>query len=314
MKNEFFFESKDKETQIHAIEWIPASQPIAILQIVHGMVEFIDRYDNFARFMAENGIYVVGNDHLGHGLSVKNEERLGYFADKDGVGKVLGDINTLRQMTMQKYPNTPYFILGHSMGAFLARQYIQTEGKGLHGAIIMGTGYQPWIMLTGGRVVSRVIATFKGSKYRSKFVDNLAFGGYNKKFCPARTSKDWLSKDTVVVDAYLSNKLDTFIFTLNGYKNLFATIKGCQSVKNNSTVPKNLPIFVVSGKEDPVGGFGKGVEKVKNNFVKSGIKDVSFKLYEGDRHEILNELDKQTVYADLLAWIQSKKEGNNGKS
>lgn len=309
MKKEFYFKSKDNETEIHAIEWSPNAQPIAILQIVHGMVEFIDRYDAFARFLTDNGICVVGNDHLGHGLSVNNDEQLGYIAHEDGNGKVLGDIHSLRQMTEQKYPNVPYFILGHSMGSFLVRQYIQTQAAGLQGAIVMGTGYQPWIMLTGGRVLSRTIAAFRGWKYRSKFVDNMAFGAYNKGFKPARTSKDWLSKDNAVVDAYVSNKLNSFLFTLNGYQTLFSSIKGCQSAKKNATVPKNLPIMVVSGKKDPVGGFGKGAEKVKNAFVKSGSKDVVLKLYDEDRHEILNELDKKDVYKDILAWLKSKMEG-----
>lgn len=303
MRKEFYYKSQDGETEIHAIEWLPEGKPRAVLQIAHGMVEFIGRYDDFATFMANNGVYVVGNDHLGHGLSVKSERQLGYFHQDDGIGKVLGDMDTLRNMTVEKFPNVPYFILGHSMGSFLTRQYIARKGDGLNGAIIMGTGYQSPIMLGGGSAVSKLIATFKGWEYRSKFVDNMAFGAYNKKFRPARTSKDWLTKDEKIVDAYLANKLDTFVFTLNGYKNLFISIKECQDIAKIDAIPKALPILLVSGKDDPVGACGKGVTKVKDMLVAANIKDVTLKLYEGDRHEILNEINKSVVYDDLLAWI-----------
>lgn len=306
MKNDFYYPSSDGETQIHAVTWTPTVKPVAVLQIVHGMVEFIERYDEFAEYLASNGIVVVGNDHLGHGQSVANEDRYGFFKLENGNEALLTDINALRLNTAENYPNLPYFILGHSMGSFLTRQYLARYGEGLAGAIIMGTGSQPTVMLNVGKWLSSLIASFKGWNYRSKFIDNLAFGAYNKRFEPSRTSRDWLTKDTDIVDSYIANPQCTFMFTVNGYYNLFYSIKDCQNKKNIDRIPKNLPVFFVAGKDDPVGNFGKGVVKACDGFKKAGISDVALKLYKDDRHEILNETDRETVFDDILKWIQSK--------
>ncbi|MCC6095634.1 MAG: alpha/beta hydrolase, partial [Eubacterium sp.] len=225
MKKDFRYPSKDGRTSIHALEWIPDGEVKAVVQIVHGMVEFVDRYDRIARLLNTKGIYVVGNDHLGHGASVVSEEDYGYFAEKDGNACVIGDMHTLREMTEKKYPGIPYFILGHSMGSFLTRQYITEYGRGLAGAVISGTGYQSKGTLRAAKAVCRTIATFKGWKYRSKMVDNMALGSYNKKFEPARTANDWLTRDTAIVDAYCANPWNNFRFTLNAYYNLFTGLE-----------------------------------------------------------------------------------------
>lgn len=306
MKNDFYYPSSDGETQIHAIKWTPSVKPVAVLQIVHGMVEFIDRYDEFAEYLAGNGIVVVGHDHLGHGQSVASEDRYGFFKLDGGNAALLNDINTLRLNTAESYPDLPYFILGHSMGSFLTRQYLARHSDGLSGAIIMGTGSQPTIMLNVGKGICSLIAAFKGWNYRSKFVDNLAFGAYNKRFEPSRTSRDWLTKDAQIVDSYIANPHCTFLFTVNGYYNLFYSIKDCQNKKNIDKISKDLPVFFVAGKDDPVGNFGKGVEKACEGFLNAGIQNVMLKLYQNDRHEILNETDRETVFDDILKWIQSK--------
>ena len=304
MKKEFYYPSKDGLTQIHAIEWIPEAEVRGILQIAHGMVEFIDRYDRFASFMASQGFYVVGNDHLGHGKSVTDEAQLGFFAEPDGNGCVIGDMQQLREDTQKKYPGLPYFLLGHSMGSFLARQYIELFGKGLAGAIIMGTGYQQPATLAAAIALSSLLMKTKGGHYRSEMINNMALGSYNASFEPARTKNDWLYKDEAIVDAYVANPLNQFVFTLNGYNNLFRGLRFAQNQSNIDKIPKDLPILVVSGEKDPVGEFGKGPRTVAQIYEKAGIRDVTLKLYEDDRHEILNELDKETVDRDILQWIE----------
>jgi len=306
MKQEFFFPSKDGMTRIHAIEWIPEGEVRGILQIAHGMVEFIDRYDRFASFMASQGFYVVGNDHLGHGQSVTDPSQLGYFAKNDGNACVLGDLQQLRVDTMKKYPGKPYFILGHSMGSFYARQFIEKYGEGLKGAIIMGTGCQPNATLNMGIALTSVLQRIRGGHHRSNLVNNMALGSYNKSFEPARTKNDWLTKDEAIVDAYEANPLNQFKFTVNGYNNMFRGMRYCQRQENLDKIPKDLPILVVSGENDPVGEFGKGPGLVAESYRKTGIQDVTLKLYPDDRHEILNELDKETVDRDLLAWIEER--------
>lgn len=307
MKQEFYYPSKDGRTKIHAIEWIPEGEVTAVLQICHGMVEYIDRYDEFARFLNENGYYVVGHDHLGHGQSVVSNEKLGFFHESKGNACVIGDIHYLRKFTQKKYPDVPYFILGHSMGSFLLRQYIGLYGKGLAGAIVMGTGSKSDFILSVGKMVCRVSALVKGWEYRSKLVNNMAFGGFNKKFAHETTGSNWLSRNPVNAQNYAKDPLCNFVFTVNAYYQMFCGIQAVNRQEKNGKVPKTLPIFFVAGKEDPVGNFGKSVEKIYKNYKSCGIQDVSIKLYEKDRHEILNEVDRRMVFEDLAKWMEMRK-------
>lgn len=299
MKQEFYFPSKDGETQIHVVEWMPQGEVKSILQICHGMVEHIERYDKFARFLAENGVYVVGHDHLGHGKSITNEDKYGFFHEGDGNTCVIADIHQLRIKTEKKYPGMPYFMMGHSMGSFLVRQYLGLYSGGLSGAIIMGTGEQPGIVLTAGKIVCKVIAAFKGWQHRSAFVNNLAVGGYEKKM-----GKAWLSKNVENIRNYASDPLSGFVFTLNGYYHMFNGMCKMNRQEKDEQTEKTLPIFFVAGSEDPVGNCGKGVRNVYKKYKNSGYSDVEIKLYQGDRHEILNEDDKDVVYKDILDWLQ----------
>ena len=305
MGNDLYYDSIDGEHKIHALEWDPEGEPRAVLQIIHGMTEDIGRYDEFASFLAAHGFCVVGNDHLGHGDSVQSSDDYGYFREKNGNRCLLEDIRTLRDMTREKYPDVPYFILGHSMGSFLARQFIARYGDGLAGAVIMGTGTQPAAMLDSAMMLCRVIALLRGWKYRSKLVKNMASGNYNKR-CGNATPAEWLSKNDENKAAYLANPKCVFVFTLNGYYNLFYSFKDCQDRKTVDMIRKDLPILIVSGAEDPVGDYGKGVEQAYRLYKDAGIEDLTMKLYEGDRHEVLNELDREQVYQDLLDWFEAR--------
>ncbi len=303
-KNTFEFLSNDSQTRIHAIEWIPDGEPKAILQMCHGMVEYIDRYDEFARYLAERGYYVVGHDHLGHGKSILSKEHYGFFHETYGNQYVIGDIHRLRTMTQKKYPELPYFMLGHSMGSFLLRQYLIMKGEGLAGAIIMGTGYQPLAVLMAGQKVCKAIAKVKGWKYRSEFVNNLSFGSFNKKFEPAETPRDWVTSDKEKRAAYVKDPLCGFTFTVSGYFHMFEGMKLLETKGSVEKIPTDLPIFFVAGQDDPVGDFGKGVTRIFEKYKNAGIKNVDMKLYPNDRHEILNETDREQVYEDLYQWME----------
>lgn len=303
-KREFTFPSRDGRTEIHAVEWSPKQGAVrAVLQIFHGMIEFIDRYEEFAEFLTERGFVVVGNDHLGHGTSIVSKRDYGFFSEKNGNTAVLADVHHLKRITEKRYPDIPYYILGHSMGSFLLRQYLCLRGAELDGAVIMGTGTQPIPLLKLGRGLCRGMAAIFGWHYRSRFIDMLAFGGYNKHFRPARTERDWITKDEVLVDRCLADERCTFRFTVNGYYNLFTSIEAASKKKNLRKMPKDLPILFVAGGDDPVGAFGKGVEQVKAGFEAVGMRDVTKIIYETDRHEILNETDRQTVYEDIYVWL-----------
>lgn len=299
----FYYNSSDGKTKIHAIKWLPDNEVKAILQISHGMLEHIERYHNFATYMAEYGILTVGNDHLGHGSSITSAEKRGYFSEDDGNSVLIEDMHTLMNIIKDENPNIPYFILGHSMGSFLTRQLITLYGNQISGAIISGTGQQPVLLVKIGILITKVLADFKGWNYRSKFVDFLAMGGNNNKFKPARTKFDWLTRDDEIVDNYISDSRINFTFTLNGFYNLFKSILLMNDNENLEKIPKNLPMIFLSGESDPVGNFGKDVSKAFNMYNNLGMKNISMKLYSGDRHEILNELNKEQVYDDIVMWI-----------
>ncbi len=308
MKKEFYFPSKDGVTQIHAIEWIPEGEVSAVLQIAHGMVEHIERYHDFATYLASKGIYVTGHSHLGHGKSMTGKDKMGYFAAPNGNECVIGDIHGLRKITQEKYPDAPYFMLGHSMGSFLLRQYLGRYWEGLSGAIVMGSGDQPDIAVNGGKMVCKLMAAFKGWEYRSDFVNGLVIGGFEKKM-----GKAWLSRNEENVRTYAADPLSGFVFTLNAFYHMFGGMCKMNAQEKSGNVPKELPIFFVAGSEDPVGNNGKGVEALYRRYQEKGAKNVQMKLYEGDRHEILNELDKAVVYEDILSWIQSNILERNSK-
>lgn len=308
MRDEFYFPSKDGNTEIHTIEWKPEGEVKAVLQLCHGMVEYIRRYDEFAEFMCSRGYYVVGNDHLGHGKSVQSKSEYGFFNEKYGNACVIGDMHTLRQRTMKKYPDVPYFILGHSMGSLLVRQYIQLYGNGLSGAVLLGVvSDQKKAVLLCGKRLCRLMAAFRGWHFRSRFIDGMVLGSYNKKFKPARTRADWMTSDREHLDAYVADPLCSFVFTVNAYYSMFTGMLNMEKKESIYMIPKTLPILFASGTDDPVGNFGKGVRKIYEQYKAAGLQDVTLRLYAGDRHELLNETDRQQVYQDLFDWLEEKR-------
>lgn len=304
IRTEFTFPSRDGIHQCHAYSWAPDNGEIrAVFQIVHGMIEYMDRYDDFACYLASHGFLVVGEDHLGHGLTVKDNSELGYFCAYDADTILVRDVHRLKKITQDANPGKPYFILGHSMGSFIFRKYLTMYGKGIDGAIVMGTGTMPSIVTGTGIFLTHVLRLFKGDHYKSSFIENMAFGAYNKRIPDARTASDWLTKDTGIVDTYINDPLCTFKFTLNGYRTLFKLLKYVCKKSHLTTIPKNLPIYVTAGDADPVGSYGTGPTKVYEQYKGLGIKDVSLKLYENGRHEILNETNRSQVYEDILNWL-----------
>lgn len=299
--------SKDGIHKLNVVIWKPKdhTKVKAVLQISHGMIEFIERYDEFATYLVENGYAVVGHDHLGHGSTVNNQDEWGYFVKQEASQTVVEDVYRVTCKIKQIFPDTKLILLGHSMGSFIARRYLMTYGKELDAAIIMGTGSQPKLMLIAGKSIVKVLKFIYGDKHRSKFIEKVMFGTYNKRFSDNSMGKEWLTKDEEIRKWYCNEPGCTFLFTLNGYELILETLGFIQRQTNIDKIPKNLPIYIVAGKDDPVGNYGKGVERVYNVYKKSGIKDISIRLYENDRHEILNETDRQMVYKDILTWLDT---------
>lgn len=298
--------SNDGVHQLHVVVWEPSTEVKAVLQISHGMVEFIERYDDFAKFLNEKGVLVIGNDHLGHGHTAGCDEDLGYFCKENGSATVVKDLHLVTQYAKEQYPNVPYFLFGHSMGSFMARRYLMTYGKELTGAIICGTGEQANVTLAVGKLTCAILKLFKGERFRSDFIKSVSFGSYNKRFEPIRTQNDWLTKDNAIVDWYNEQKFCSFNFTINGYETLFGVLSFIQKKENIEKIPKNLPMYMIAGEEDPVGNYGKGVRNIYEKYRANGIQDITLKLYPTDRHEILNETDRETVYQDVWNWLEPR--------
>ena len=290
---------------LHGFRCVPEGQVRAVLQLSHGMVEYIDRYRPLAEYLADRGILVTGHDHLGHGASIRTKEDYGYFAEPDGNRAVLADLHAVTVLTKQLYPDLPYFLLGHSMGSFYARQYLCEYGRELDGAIIMGTGFQPKALVKTAKTLCRVLAVFHGWHYRSSFVANLSFMGYNKGL-EGRTTHDWLNRDQTEVDKYLAEERCTFTFTLNAYYSMFSGILRLHDPAFLARMPKDLPLLFLSGDADPVGEQGKGVRRAIQSLKAAGVQNIRCKLYPGARHELLVETNRQEVFADIAAWLNDQ--------
>jgi alpha-beta hydrolase superfamily lysophospholipase len=302
-QREFTYPSADGVHTIRAREWKPQGEPRGVVQIVHGVAEHIGRYDQVAQFLTAHGFVVCGEDHLGHGKTV-DDNKYGYFARHDGWALVTADIRTLRQRQGEKYPGVPYFLLGHSMGSFLTRTYLCRYPGEVDGAILSGTGQEAAALVSLGKVVAGLLCAVGRADRPSALVTQLSLGAYNKKFRPNRTSADWISRDEAAVDAYLADPLCTFQPTAGMFRDMMGGLQYIASPRALAQMDRDTPIYVLSGDHDPVGGMGRGVEKVVSMFRAAGCRDVTVKLYPDGRHEMFQEQNRQEVLDDLLAWLE----------
>ncbi len=304
--SEFYFPSSDGRTNIHAEEWLPEGNVKAVLQVVHGVAEYVGRYAPFAEFLNEHGIAVIGDDHIGHGKSVAEGAARLYFGENDGWKHVVDDEHILLQMGKNKFPGVPYFIMGHSMGSFITRTYLIRYPGNVDGAIIMGTGHQSSALIAGGKLIGNVIAKKNGKDKTNDTVTKLAFGSYNKAFAPTRTSCDWISANEENVDRYMADPLCGGDATVGLFLDMLGGISFLRKQENVNKMDVTKPVLFISGDKDPVGDFGKGVRAAYETFKKAGVSDLSIKLYPGLRHEILNEKEKQKVYGYILNWLEKR--------
>ncbi|MGE9970731.1 lysophospholipase [Candidatus Pseudoscillospira sp. SGI.172] len=302
-QQDFTFPSADGVHTVHAVLWPADGETGAVVQIVHGISEYAERYASFAAFLNARGYAVVGHDHLGHGRTA-GEGEYGYFPERDGWHTVNRDVRRMRELTGERYPGMPYFLLGHSMGSFQARTYLIDYPGTVDGCILSGTGQEPAVLVAFGRLLSGVLCRIQGPGHVSRLITALSLGAYNGRFKPNRTSADWISRDTEVVDAYVADKLCRFVPTVGMFHAMMEGIAYIGAPKNAAKMDRSTPVALFSGDADPVGGEGKGVQKVFQLFQAAGCEDVRCKLYPGARHEILNETNRLEVWQDMLDWLE----------
>lgn len=296
-RQEFTFPSSDGVHQVHAVLWRPEGEPRGVVQLVHGICEYALRYDPFARFLAEQGFLVAGHDHLGHGLTARDASEYGYFED---WWDLVRDVRALQCKVQETGLELPYFLLGHSMGSFVARTFLIDYPGALTGCILSGTGQEPAITVALGKALTGI-----GDPHKvNKLFYALSIGAYNKKFKPCRTDADWICRDEAVVDAYLKDPFCTFKPTAGMFRDMMEGLQYISSEEALSRMDPSTPIYLFSGDRDPVGSNGEGVRRVYGFFKDHGTADLTMKLYPGGRHEMLNEINRGEVYADVLAWLE----------
>lgn len=284
---------------------LPEGPVRATVQIVHGLAEYVTRYDEFMNFLADEGFAVYGNDHIGHGNSIHNGKH-GYVGESSGWNTMLTDVLTLYKTVEAEHPHVPHFIFGHSMGSFLTRTFMVKYGKLPDGCIICGTGHPLKPVTMGARALATLEIRRHGAGYYSELLDSVMNKQYNGGYTNPRTPFDWISSDPNRVDEYIDDPLCGFVPTAGLLGEILKGLDFITRARNIEKIPKDLPTFFISGADDPVGELSQGVIRAYKAFLKAGMQDVSLKLYPGLRHEIMLEVNRDEVMNDVLNWLNDK--------
>lgn len=302
MRSEFYFDSHGAG-RIHCCRWMPEGEPKAVVQLVHGIAEFILRYDGFANYLTSQGFLVVGEDHMGHGKSAEEGSVKGYF--HGGWFAAVEDTYELMRRTMAEFPGVPYVLFGHSMGSFMARTILaKYPDSGISAAVICGTGWQPKLALPVLVKMVEAVCKVTGEQKPSHLLQSMAFGGYNKRIEHPRTSCDWLTRDRIIVDEAEAYTLGVFTPSSGLMRDMMKGIHYIEQTENLNRMKKDLPVLFIAGGDDPVGNYGKGVHQAVEAFRKAGMERVSEKIYPLCRHEILNEINKAEIFEDVAKFIK----------
>ncbi len=304
------FLSTSKRCKIHACIWHPDktkyAKPIGIIQIAHGMVDHIERFEDMALYFTKRGFLVVGNDHLGHGDSIASKDDWGYFADHKDCGTYLvKDMHKLTKIIKKEYPNLPYVLIGHSMGSFLTRKYMMMYKDELDACVVLGTGNQRLIIVEAGRLLVHITKYLKGDKYRSPILKKLMFANYNKYIKDCKSENAWLTRDDEIVKKYDHDEKCSFMFTVNAYEGMLKVIRFVIRDANIRHTPRYLPVLFAAGTADPVGEYGKAVKRIYRKYAR-WLDDAELKLYDDCRHELHSEIDREHIFEDIYLWILKK--------
>lgn len=301
MHTDFYFPSCGGG-MIHGCRWEPEGKPKAVIQIVHGIAEHARRYDHFARFLTQQGFLVVAEDHMGHGGSIGDNGVKGYF--EGGWFKAVADVHRLLSYTRMECPDVPYILLGHSMGSFMVRTLLCRYPKcGVSAAIISGTAWMHRGIINSGIAAAKLACKTQGADRPNKLLTQMMFGGYNRRVEHQRTAFDWLTRDNAIVDEYIADPLCGFEATAGLAKDMLTGLKYIQEPENLAKMRKQIPVLFIAGSDDPVGNYGQGVKQAVQAFTQAGMETVTMRLYPLCRHEVLNELNREEVYHNVLEWL-----------
>lgn len=295
---------------VHTYRWLPDDGVRGVVQLAHGMAEHAGRYGHLAEALTAAGYAVYANDHRGHGRTAVTEDELGFFAESRGWATVLDDVYRLHQHVRGEHPEVPVYLLGHSMGSFLAQQFLFTFPNAVDGAVLSGTTRSTAVMVEGGATLARAEVARLGPHGRSSALTLAAFGAYNRAFAPTRTDFDWLSRDPEAVDAYIDDPRCGFELTTRMWLDVFSGLRVIRQSERLLLIPPYLPIYVFGGDRDPVGEAGTGVQRLIDAYAEAGLQNVTLRLYEDGRHEMLNETNRDQVIAELVTWLDATTDGH----
>lgn len=299
----FRFDSMDGAS-IAVHRWLPDSAPKVVMQIAHGMSEHGARYSGLASACNERGWAAYASDHRGHGLNVADGEKPGHVADEDCFGTTVSDVHQLASLLAARHPETPRILLGHSMGSFVVQRLLADHPEDADAFVLSASNGKPPAIATLGRGVARLERIRLGKRGASKLIDALSFKDFNAKFRPNRTEFDWLSRDEAQVDAYVADPLCGFLCSIQTWVDLLDALPGLTEREHVRRIPRDKPIYLFAGTRDAVGAMGRGVVRLRDTYKDAGLSRVEMKLYEGGRHEMLHETNRDQVMADLLAWCE----------
>lgn len=300
--NGFFIKGKDGK-EIFVYCWDKVSEPKAVVQIFHGMAEHAGRYKRFAEYLNSKGYIVYADDHRGHGKTAGCTEELGCIGE-DGFNKIVEDEHSIKELIEKKHKNLPIIVFGHSFGSFLAQEYIIRYGSEINGAVMCGSAARTGPEIAIGKAAAYIQKGIFGERRKAEFIEALTFGSYNRRIKDSKSKVAWISSDAAEVRQYEEAPFCGTIFSVGFYYYLFKAFSKLYKKERLAKIPQDLPIFIIAGEEDPVGGYGKLVKKLYKIYKSNRIKDVQLKLYSGDRHEILNEVNRNEVFSDISDWIE----------
>lgn len=306
-KEQFYFRSSDEVTRLRGMKWFPEDRVKAVIQVCHGMCEHLDRYDAFATFLAEHGYLVVMHDLIGHGLSAASEQNLGIFGEYMINSKLVADLFKVRCMMQKEYSHVPFFVMGHSMGSLIMREYILTHREGLAGVILMGTvDYGNWMCRAGILLLKLIGLCHKdGMRYRSILVHNLGLGRFDKAFEDEGLRNAWLSRDREEVQMYNHDPLCNYTYSIGVFDTVLRGMLNAHDKDKLDSFPKDVPVLLLGGGDDVVNAMGKTTTKLYRIYKSYGW-NVRMHVYKGARHELLHETNRNKVSADILKWLDAK--------
>lgn len=296
-----FIDGKN-EKKIWLYTWNKVENPIGVIQIFHGMAEHAARYTEFAEFLNLKGYIVYADDHRGHGKTADEIDSLGDIGN-DGFNMIVEDEYIITKIIKEEYPELPVIVLGHSFGSFIAQEFLIRYGSEIDGIILIGSAAKKGLEVVSGKQIAMIQRKLKGEKTKSNLIDKLSFGGYNKRVKYPKNKFEWLNRDIKEVEKYIEDPYCGTIFPIIFYTNLLNGLNRLYKKERLEFIPKDIPVLILSGQEDPVGKYGKAVRSLQRIYLAIGIKNVKLKLYEGCRHEILLEINRNEIFDDIDKWV-----------